>query len=128
MKYGIRIELKSDFKVIKETLERIGICNREKKVITPSCYILHSKGEYYIIHFKFLLALDGFKKDIEERDVIRQNSIATLLHNWGMVEILDEGIYQEELREKIFVLSHSEKREGYTVNHKYQFKNRKTND
>ena len=123
MENGIRVKLNWDFLVVKETLERIGICNKNTKVITPSCYILHKQGNYYIIHFKYLLAMDGFKKDIEERDILRQNAIATLLQNWGMVEIMDKDVYQEELKEKIFVLPFKEKSE-YVVNHKYKISKR----
>lgn len=120
---GVCVRLLVDFLVVKETLERIGICNKNTKVITPSAYILHRKGEYYIIHFKYLLALDGFKKDIDERDILRQNAIATLLHNWGMVEILDQDVYQEELKEQIFVLPYKDKRD-YKINHKYKMSKR----
>jgi hypothetical protein len=52
--YGVEVKLVSDFLVIKETLERIGIANRKTQVITPSVYILHKQGKYYIIHFKEL--------------------------------------------------------------------------
>ena len=114
----MRIKLKSDFNIIKETLERIGICNQETKVITPSAYILHKRGKYYIIHFKCLLAMDGYKKEIDEKDILRQNAIATLLQNWGMVEICEEGIFQEPLKEKIFVLPYKVKA-SYRINHKY---------
>ena len=123
MENGILIKLKSDFLVVKETLERIGICNKNTKVITPSCYILHKQGNYYLIHFKFLLALDGFKKEVEERDILRQNAIATLLQNWGMIEIMDKDVYQETLMEKIFVLPFKDKVE-YTINHKYKISKR----
>ena len=120
---GVRVKLNVDFLVVKETLERIGICNKSTKIITPSVYILHRKGEYYIIHFKYLLALDGFKKEIDERDILRQNAIATLLQNWGMIEILDKDVYQSELKEQIFVLPYKDK-EKYKINHKYKMSKR----
>lgn len=124
---GVKVKLLKDFLIIKETLERIGICNRRTKVITPSCYILHKRGHYYITHFKFLLAQDGYKEEISKTDVSRQNAIATLLHNWGMVEILEDGIHQEPLKEKIYVLSHSEKRD-YFISHKYRIKRLNNNN
>jgi hypothetical protein len=117
--YGVEIRLKADFLVIKETLERIGIANRETKVITPSCYILHKRGRYYVIHFKELLALDGFKRDISEGDLSRRDAIASLLQNWNMVSIIPDDVYQEELEEQIFVLPYSEKK-SFTINHKYR--------
>ena len=124
--YGAEVKLISDFLVIKETLERIGIANRKTQVITPSVYILHKQGKYYIIHFKELLALDGFKHNINDTDISRRNAIISLLSNWDMVEILETGIYQKELAEQIFVLPFSEKRD-YTINHKYRI-SRKRNE
>ena len=122
--HGVEVKLISDFLVIKETLERIGIANRKTKVITPSVYILHKQGIYYIIHFKELLALDGFKRDINETDISRRNAIISLLANWNMLSIEEEGIYQEELEEQIFVLPHAEKLE-YKINHKYRISRRR---
>lgn len=122
--YGVEVKLLSDFLVIKETLERIGIANRKTKVITPSVYILHKQGNYYIIHFKELLALDGFKHNINETDISRRNAIISLLSNWGMVEICEEGVYQEELEEQIFVLPYAEKA-NYKINHKYRISRRR---
>lgn len=122
--YGVEVRLLSDFLVIKETLERIGIANRKTHVITPSVYILHKQGKYYIIHFKELLALDGFKRNINETDISRRNAIISLLSNWGMVEILEDGVYQEELEEQIFVLPYKEKH-IYKINHKYRISRRR---
>ena len=116
----VEIKLRADFLVIKESLTRIGICNRNTKVIIPSCYIIHKSGRYAIAHFKELLASDGYRKEISEIDINRRNAIATLLENWGLIEILDDECYQAVLLEKIFVLSHKEKKEqGYKIVHKY---------
>lgn len=122
--YGVEVKLVSDFLVIKETLERIGIANRKTKIITPSVYILHKQGSYYIIHFKELLALDGFKRNINETDISRRNAIISLLKNWGMITIEVDGVYQEELEEQIFVLPYAEK-VNYKVNHKYRISRRR---
>lgn len=122
--YGVEIKLIADFLVIKETLERIGIANRKTKIITPSVYILHKQGNYYIIHFKELLALDGFKRNINDTDISRRNAIISLLVNWDMVSIEEEGVYQTELEEQIFVLPYSEK-VNYKINHKYRISRRR---
>ena len=66
-----------------------------------------------------MLALDGFRYEISERDIDRQNAIATLLENWGMIKIISDDVYQTDLKEKIFVLKYSDKKD-YTINHKYQ--------
>jgi hypothetical protein len=123
-KFGVEVKLVVDFLVIKETLERIGIANRSSHVITPSCYILHKQGKYYIIHFKELLAMDGFKREINDTDICRRDAIVSLLANWNMVSIVDEGIYQVELEEQIFVLPFVEKK-NYRINHKYRISRRR---
>lgn len=113
----IEIRLKKNFSVIKETLERIGIANRQTKVITPSCYIIQKDDKIYITHFKCLL-VDNENKPIPQKDINRQNAICSMLQNWNSIEIVDEeNVYQEELLEKIFVLKFEEKSE-YFINHK----------
>ena len=121
LKYGIQVKLIADFFIIKETLERIGVCNKRTKVITPSCYLLHKKGNCYIVHFKELLAEDGHKKEISQKDYDRRDAIATLLENWNLIEIITDGVWQNELKEKIFVLPYKEKSK-YKINHKYSLK------
>ena len=113
--YGIEVKLKENFSIIRESLDRIGIINREKKVLNPSCYLLHKRGSYYIIHFKKLLALDGKKTDISLNDEIRELSIARLLQKWGLVEMIDEF---EDESIFIHVLPYSQKNE-YEIKHKY---------
>ena len=119
MKCGVKVNLRMDFRVIKETLERVGIVNKVKKIITPSCYIYMENGEYYICHFKELLGMfDEIPDGLDEKDTNRRNAICTLLDNWGLVEIIDMNVYQEVLKENIFVLK-KEYKKDYTVNHKF---------
>jgi hypothetical protein len=39
------------------------------------------------VHFKELFALDGKNTNLSENDIARRNRIATLLNDWGLVEI-----------------------------------------
>lgn len=120
MMRGVKVELKSDFSVIRETLERIGIVNKIKKVITPSCYIIKDNGEFFVCHFKELLSMfDDVPDKLSEKDTNRRNSIATLLENWNLIKILDSNVYQKELKENVYVHPHKE-RSGYTINHKFK--------
>ena len=115
---GIKVKLKKHFSVVRETLDRMGTINKDEKILNPSCYLLHKQGEYYIIHFKNLLLMDGLETEYSEDDNIRQTSIAQLLEDWGLVEIVNE----EQLTEEcvfIFVLPHSKKYE-YRIIHKYK--------
>jgi hypothetical protein len=79
-----------DFLKIRETLSRIGVASRKEKKLYQSCHILHKQGKYYIVHFKELFALDGKQTNLSENDIARRNRIATLLGDWGLVEITGE--------------------------------------
>ena len=76
-----------DFLKIRETLSRIGVASRKDRKLYQSCHILHKQGRYYIVHFKELFALDGKNTNLSENDFARRNRIATLLSDWGLVEI-----------------------------------------
>lgn len=88
---GVKISLKTpdDFLKIKESLTRMGIASGKGNTLYQSCHILHKRGEYYIVHFKSLFALDGKETDISTEDIQRRNAIAFLLHSWGLCTIID---------------------------------------
>lgn len=88
--YGVEILLKKedDFLKVKETLTRIGVASRKEKRLFQSCHILHKRGHYAIVHFKELFALDGKSTDFDENDHGRRNTIANLLAEWGLVDIV----------------------------------------
>jgi len=75
-----------DFLKIRETLTRIGVASRKDKKLFQSCHILHKQGRYFIVHFKELFMLDGKKANLEQTDVERRNTIATLLSDWGLLD------------------------------------------
>ena len=77
-----------DFLKVRETLSRMGVASRREKILWQSAHILHKKGRYYIAHFKELFALDGKETNISENDIARRNTIAKLLGDWGLVEVI----------------------------------------
>ena len=79
-----------DFLKVRETLSRIGVASKKEKVLYQSCHILHKKGRYFITHFKELFALDGKEADFQDNDLQRRNTIAKLLQDWGLVNIISE--------------------------------------
>ena len=118
MSYGIDDMLEisftenDDFLKIRETLTRIGVASRKDKSLYQSCHILHKRGSYYIVHFKELFALDGKESSITENDIARRNSIAKLLEEWELLEIVDSSkIDQLAPMSQIKVLPHKEKDE-----------------
>ena len=77
-----------DFLKVRETLSRIGVASRKERKLYQSCHILHKQGRYYIVHFKELFALDGKKTNLTENDIARRNTIAGLLKDWGLIDVL----------------------------------------
>ena len=112
-----------DFLKVRETLSRIGVASRKERKLYQSCHILHKQGRYYIVHFKELFALDGKKTNLSENDIARRNTIANLLKDWGLINILGEVIDVAPLSQ-IKVLSFSEKNE-WTLETKYNIGKKK---
>lgn len=76
-----------DFLKVKETLTRIGIASSKDSTLYQSCHILHKQGRYFIVHFKELFLLDGNKANLQVSDIKRRNTIATLLMDWGLLDM-----------------------------------------
>ena len=86
----VALDEPDDFLKVRETLSRIGVASRKERKLYQSCHILHKQGKYYIVHFKELFALDGKQTDLDDDDISRRNTIAKLLAEWGLVEIVSE--------------------------------------
>ena len=99
-----------DFLKIRETLSRIGVASRRERKLYQSCHILHKQGRYYIVHFKELFALDGKETNLSDNDIARRNSIAKLLNDWGLVEIIGNTDMVAPLSQ-IKIISFKEKNE-----------------
>lgn len=98
-----------DFLKIKETLTRMGIASRKERKLFQSCHILHKQGRYFIVHFKELFLLDGKKANFEENDIERRNTIATLLSDWGLVQLVAGSQLQCAPLKQIKVIPYREK-------------------
>tara|TARA_B100001996_G_scaffold8018_1_gene6739 strand:+ start:580 stop:1002 length:423 start_codon:yes stop_codon:yes gene_type:complete len=108
----VEVSLKEpdDFLKVRETLTRIGVASRKEKKLYQSCHILHKKGQYYIVHFKELFALDGKRANLSENDIQRRNRIIKLLSDWGLVEIVKEdNITEAAPLSQIKVIAYKEK-------------------
>lgn len=89
------LEEPDDFLKVRETLTRIGVASRKENKLFQSCHILHKQGRYFIVHFKELFLLDGKKSNLEDNDLLRRNTITTLLADWGLVKIVDKSKVSE---------------------------------
>jgi|TARA_Y100000114_G_scaffold45988_1_gene41720 hypothetical protein len=109
----VKLKEDEDFLKIRETLTRIGVASRKDKTLFQSCHILHKQGKYYITHFKELFSMDGKPSNFTEDDISRRNSIANLLAEWGLVELVNPEKTKEPVSplSQIKVLPHKEKDE-----------------
>ena len=110
MMLEIALKEPDDFLKIRETLTRIGVASRKDNKLFQSCHILHKQGRYFIVHFKELFILDGKPSNLMDNDVQRRNTIATLLSDWGLLDIVnnDQAADKAPLRQ-IKVIPHKEK-------------------
>ncbi len=115
-----------DFLKVRETLSRIGVASRKERKLYQSCHILHKQGRYYIVHFKELFALDGKPTNISTNDVERRNTIAGLLEDWGLVNIIGNSEPRAPLSQ-IKVLSFREK-DDWILETKYNIVSKKNID
>ena len=102
-----------NFLKIKETLQRIGVASKLEKKLTQSCHILHKQGNYFLVHFKELFALDGKPTDFTDEDKARRNAIARLLEEWELLKIINPTVTEEPLASisSIKIISYKEKNE-----------------
>ena len=104
----VKLKEADDFLKIRETLSRIGVASRKERRLYQSCHILHKQGRYFIVHFKELFALDGKQANLSQNDLQRRNTIASLLQDWELLEIIGDSIDKAPLSQ-IKVLSYKEK-------------------
>ena len=107
------------FLKVKETLTRIGVASKKNNTLYQSCHILHKQSKYYIVHFKELFALDGKKATLVENDIQRRNTIAILLQDWNLIDIVEKtNVENKAPLSQIKVLPFKEKKE-WTLSAKY---------
>lgn len=108
----ILLKTESSFSTIRETLTRLGIANTRDKKLYQTSHILHKKGRYYVVHFKLLFALDGKPAQFNIDDWRRQNTIASLIEEWGLCTMTGE-YYEDDFVpvNNIKILRYAEKDE-----------------
>ena len=115
----VTIKQPDDFLKIRETLTRIGVASRKDKTLYQSWHILHKQGKYFITHFKELFALDGKKSTLVINDIQRRNTIAILLQDWNLIDIVDKSKIEDKAPlSQIKVLPFKEKKD-WTLSAKY---------
>jgi len=98
----IEVELIQPFQVIRETLSRIGVL--QKNTLYETAHILHKKERYYIVHFLELFMLDGRESTLTPDDKLRVYKIAHLLFKWNMIKFVkQEDFDKAEAAKDVYV-------------------------
>lgn len=115
----VTLTKEDDFLKIRETLTRIGVASKKDQTLYQSCHILHKQGRYFITHFKELFALDGKMTDLTDNDIERRNTIAKLLQDWKLCNVVDPTILDHLApMAQIKVIPHKDKG-NWTLEAKY---------
>lgn len=106
-----------NFLKVRETLSRIGVASKKDRTLYQSCHILHKQGKYAIVHFKQMFMLDGKKSNFDEDDRSRLNSIANLLCEWELIDLVDPSKteFPKSNLSQIKIIPHKEKSEWNLV-------------
>ena len=123
-KLGIKVNLASDYPVVCETLERIGIISHKDKKVFPSCYCVKYEDEngqlvYTICHFKEMFVLQDKISTFSDVDRARLRTIVYLLQSWGLLKAVNSDDIKEILVEKMSVLPYKDKKQ-YKIIHKFK--------
>jgi hypothetical protein len=96
---GVHVTLldPEDFMVVRETLSRIGVSPKGKKILYQSCHLIHKNETYIVAHFKELFALDNLPSNVSEEDIKRRNTIVQLLKDWELLEVVDNEKIQNKM-------------------------------
>lgn len=109
---GVHVNLfdSEDFMVVRETLSRMGVSPKNKKILYQSCHLIHKNDIYIVAHFKELFALDGLPSNVSEEDIKRRNAIIKLLEDWELIEVVDKEKIKDQMPVNgIKIIKHTEK-------------------
>ena len=120
----VTLEEPDDFLKVRETLTRIGVASRKDNTLFQSCHILHKQGRYFIVHFKELFLLDGKKSNLEENDIARRNTIATLMSDWGLLYIEDKDKANPKAPVRQIKIIPFKEKNNWTLQPKYNIGNK----
>jgi hypothetical protein len=121
---GFGIEVRGlgreDFLKVRETLTRVGVM-AGNNVLNQTCFILHKRGRYAIMHHSELKLMDGEGGNVTVDDIGHRNTVAHLLDQWGLVEVVEPEDISEPRAPMgaVAVIPHKAKT-GYSLNPLYE--------
>lgn len=109
---GVRVASldREEFLKARETLTRMGQASPDGKTLEQTCFLLHKRGQYAIMHWLEMRAMDGEDVILSEDDLNHRDTVARLLDQWGLVYV-DDPDFAEEKSEpgNVTVLPYKEK-------------------
>jgi len=124
----VTIKQPDDFLKIRETLTRIGVASRKDRTLFQSCHILHKQGKYFITHFKELFALDGKPASLVKNDIERRNTIAVLLEDWELIDIVDKNNIKDKAPLSQIKILHFKEKNEWNLSAKYNIGKSQSNE
>lgn len=106
-----------NFLILRETLTRIGVPNKEGTKLFQTCHILCKRKKYYIVHFKELFILDGRPSNLTVTDIARRNSIINYLQDRKFftladpeMKVLEPSLPRNGKSDDFTIIAHDEKK------------------
>jgi len=97
------------FRIVMETLTRIGVAKKAKRKLFQTAHIMNYRNQHFLTHYKILL--NDISNQADENDFAKLNTVATLLQNWGMINISDTSLIdQYGTIPSIYVVPYKEKK------------------
>jgi hypothetical protein len=96
-------------KFVKRCHELALLPAKKRNFISHVIFCISRVGTF-IVHFKELFALDGKNTNLTGNDISRRNTIAKLLLDWGLLNIISE-LGEVAPLSQIKVLSYSDKKD-----------------
>jgi len=104
-----------NFLILKETLTRIGLPNKDRTKLFQTCHILYKRQRYWLVHFKELFILDGKPTNFTITDKARRNSIINYLLELKFFTLasaqkkMEPFLPRNENNDDFTIISHDEK-------------------
>ena len=97
-------EIINNFGQVSRQLKYMGVgvevnddTNVDVNTLFQSVHICRHNDKYYLSHFKLLFSRENLQNKMNVNDVARQNKIASILNEWGMIELVEPDCIETSL-------------------------------
>ena len=125
MNLGIKIKTRDPWRV-QECLSRMGIGRLSDSTLWPSCHLIKSGNDFYIMHFKEAMMMEGSKANFVEGDIPRRNKIVALLQEWNLLTVCEGQDISDQIENVFYLKAHQTK--DWNIRPKYYPINKNNNE